>query len=211
MLGKAIARTVPERLAGELFLSVASRSRSSLVFRAGFRLYRRIKGIQLNAAEASLVFECLKTARSFLVFGVGNDTPMWRRLGPSKTIFLEDDDEWASRFHEQAQIRKVTYRTQLSEANELLGRDEALGMDLPREVTDDAWDVILIDGPRGYGPSDPGRMQSILAAARLIRAGGCVLLHDYDRAVERQYGDHYFGKPVEVRERLALFRCGRVG
>lgn len=108
------------------------------------------------------------------------------------------------------------YNTRLSEAKALLSsykkdcggitadshplKDDrrcrlALG-ELPKEVYDRDWDVIMIDAPRGYFPSAPGRMGVIYSAAVMARgrkkAGVThVFLHDVDREVEKLYAKEF--------------------
>ncbi|XP_040384474.1 probable methyltransferase At1g27930 [Oryza brachyantha] len=80
----------------------------------------------------------------------------------------------------------------------------ALTTTLPREVLDARWDVLVVDGPSGAGPEEPGRMGAIYTAAALARAaaaaaaaagGGLeavdVAVHDVHRTVERWYAWEY--------------------
>lgn len=66
---------------------------------------------------------------------------------------------------------------------------------LPREVLDARWDVVVVDGPSGAGPGEPGRMGAIYTAAALARAAGGgavdVAVHDMNRTVERWYAREY--------------------
>ena len=64
-------------------------------------------------------------------------------------------------------------------------------MRLPEQVTQSRWDVILVDGPAGYTDENPGRMQSIYTASKLIKKGGYVFVHDCHRKVEQVYSDKY--------------------
>ncbi|KAH0871128.1 hypothetical protein HID58_078150 [Brassica napus] len=62
--------------------------------------------------------------------------------------------------------------------------------DLPQELHDTRWDVIVVDGPRGDALEAPGRMGSIYTAAVLARQGSSnsttdVLVHDVQRTVEK--------------------------
>ncbi|ESQ54825.1 hypothetical protein EUTSA_v10027469mg [Eutrema salsugineum] len=62
--------------------------------------------------------------------------------------------------------------------------------DLPQEVHDIEWDVIVVDGPRGDDLEAPGRMGSIYTAAVLARKGRSnsttdVFVHDVHRTVEK--------------------------
>uniref|UniRef100_A0A453QIA8 Uncharacterized protein n=1 Tax=Aegilops tauschii subsp. strangulata TaxID=200361 RepID=A0A453QIA8_AEGTS len=56
--------------------------------------------------------------------------------------------------------------------------------DLPNQLF--AWDVILVDGPRGYAASSPGRMSAISPRARKEEGASTdMLVHDYEREMER--------------------------
>ncbi|XP_010433710.1 PREDICTED: probable methyltransferase At1g27930 [Camelina sativa] len=62
--------------------------------------------------------------------------------------------------------------------------------DLPLEVHNIKWDVIVVDGPRGDNLEAPGRMGSIYTAAALAREGSSnsttdVLVHDVHRTAEK--------------------------
>jgi glucuronoxylan 4-O-methyltransferase len=66
-------------------------------------------------------------------------------------------------------------------------------MELPDEVGSREWDIILVDGPRGWRDDQPGRMKSIFAASRLIGRPGDVFVHDCERAVENVYSNKFLG------------------
>jgi uncharacterized protein (TIGR01627 family) len=94
---------------------------------------------------------------------------------------------------------------------------------LPREVLDARWDVVLVDGPSGAGPEDPGRMGTIYTAAALAHASAAaegegaaqldVAVHDVDRTVERWYAWEYLCEDnlVAAKGRLWHFRVGAGG
>ncbi len=163
-------------------------------------------GIQLDLAQIRWIVRALQLhpAPRFLVFGCGNDSPFWETVNADgTTIFLEDSEEWATRFAERltrSQIHLVTYGTGLPQWRKLLDHPEQLNMELPSEVTAADYDVILVDGPAGYpeyfdeyGAHPPGRMKSIFMASQLVRAGGRVFVHDCHREVELEYTARYLG------------------
>ncbi|KAJ1256432.1 hypothetical protein BS78_K026000 [Paspalum vaginatum] len=86
---------------------------------------------------------------------------------------------------------------------------------LSREVLDARWDVVVVDGPSGAAPEEPGRMGAIYTAAALARAaaggGGApvdVAVHDVDRTIERWYAWEYLcdDNLVAAKGRLWHFR-----
>ncbi|URE32556.1 plant-specific domain TIGR01627 family protein [Musa troglodytarum] len=110
---------------------------------------------------------------NLLVFGIGHETPLWRALNHGgRTVFLDENEYYC---------RPV---------QNLLFSDCRLAInDLPNQLYDVAWDVILVDGPKGHAPAAPGRMSAIFTAAVMARSRGRghtdVLVHDHDREAER--------------------------
>ena len=133
-----------------------------------------------------------------LVFGVGRDSPLWidANVG-GRVVFLEDVAEWAV-FARNAVpgivVHDVRYGALRQFMWPLLRHFEwALFMsDLPSEVLETAWDVILVDAPRGTRWYRPGRMKSVYTAAVLgARSGADVFVHDCLRRVERESSDRF--------------------
>jgi uncharacterized protein (TIGR01627 family) len=67
---------------------------------------------------------------------------------------------------------------------------------LPKEVHEREWDLIMIDAPRGYFAEALGRISVILSAtvmARNRKGSGKthVFLHDGDRTVEKMYAEEF--------------------
>ncbi|VAI79485.1 unnamed protein product [Triticum turgidum subsp. durum] len=132
----------------------------------------------MPAADVRAIAAALKRRApcNLLVFGLGGETPLWRALNHGgRTVFLDENQWYVSR-----------------PVQNLLFSDCRLAInDLPNQLYDVAWDVILVDGPRGYTASSPGRMSAIFTAGVLARArkeeGAAtdVLVHDYEREVER--------------------------
>ncbi|KAK7280870.1 hypothetical protein RIF29_08415 [Crotalaria pallida] len=177
---------------------------------------------QQSLSEIKISFDVLKSIgrpSKFLVFGLGHDSLMWASFNPrGTTLFLEEDPKWVQTVLKDApslRAHTVRYRTQLSEADALLAsyRSEPacypsrahlrgnavckLALDnLPDEVYDTEWDLIMIDAPKGYFAEAPGRMAAVYSAAVMARGRKepgvtHVFLHDVDRKVEKLYAEEF--------------------
>jgi len=79
---------------------------------------------------------------------------------------------------------------------------------VPDWVAQEPWDVILIDGPEGYRPEQPGRQQSIVLASQLVRPGATAFLHDAERPHERRCAARHLkeaGEELGRQPTLAVF------
>lgn len=185
---------------------------------------------QQSNAEIRVSFDVLQSRSpcNFLVFGLGHDSQMWHSFNQrGTTLFLEEDPKWIQTVLKNAPFlhaRNVNYRTKLSEAEKLLesyrsepdcipsnklflrGNERcrlALN-ELPEEVYEKEWDLIMIDAPRGYFGEAPGRMAAIYSAAVMARnrkRSGVthVFLHDVDRRVEKAYAEEFLCRKYMVK------------
>ncbi|CAL5023896.1 unnamed protein product [Urochloa decumbens] len=151
---------------------------------------------------------------NLLVFGLGGETPLWRALNHGgRTVFLDENPFYVEHLegrHPGLEAYDVAYATAVRELPGLLDAARAAECrpvqnllfsecrlainDLPNQLYDVAWDVILVDGPRGFAEGSPGRMSAIYSAAVMARTKGVeteVLVHDYEREVERACGREF--------------------
>lgn len=162
---------------------------------------RLLLQVQLNVDELAMIHRVLQGRGPcrFLVFGMGNDTPLWVEANCSgKTSFVEDDRLWfdvVMARNPGIDGHLVKYTTRRTEWEALLSplQESRLELALPDDIGGRQWDVILVDGPAGFVNSDPGRMQSIFTASRLAAPGADVFVHDLDRPVEQAYCDLLLG------------------
>ncbi|KAL5215962.1 hypothetical protein ABZP36_007363 [Zizania latifolia] len=152
---------------------------------------------------------------NLLVFGLGAESPLWLALNHGgRTVFLDENEFYVKYLeprHPGLEAYDVSYTTKVRDFRDLVDAARASRAaecrpiqnllfsecrlainDLPNELYDVAWDIILIDGPSGWNPTSPGRMASIFTTAVLARTGATaakgptdVLVHDFQFEVEQ--------------------------
>jgi uncharacterized protein (TIGR01627 family) len=152
---------------------------------------------------------------NLLVFGLGAESPLWLALNHGgRTVYLDENEFYVKYLeprHPGLEAYDVSYTTKVRDFKDLL--EAARGTraaecrpvqnllfsecrlainDLPNELYDVPWDIVLIDGPSGWNPNSPGRMPSIFTTAVLARSGATaakgptdVLVHDYNFELEQ--------------------------
>ncbi|KMT07454.1 hypothetical protein BVRB_6g150730 [Beta vulgaris subsp. vulgaris] len=176
---------------------------------------------QQSLKEVTESFNVLTSLGScnFLVYGLGYDSLMWAALNPNgTTLFLEESPEWVATVLKDApylNAKTVSYKTHLRDADKLIktykeepychpnkaflqgNQNCPLALDnLPREVYEREWDVIMVDAPRGFSPEHPGRMAAIFSSAVMARqrkgqGNTHVFLHDVNRKVEETFAKEF--------------------
>ncbi len=164
---------------------------------SAIRALRRGLNIQMTDAELAHILDALERRRpcAMLVFGMGNDSILWFEANRGgDTVFLEDDPYWNRIIHERhpsLQSVPVVYGTRAADWRRDLADPTALI--LPQRLTAHPWDLILVDGPAAYTRDSPGRVQSVLAARRLVAPQGAIMVHDCNREAERGICDTILG------------------
>ena len=160
---------------------------------------------QLTIQEYSYITEVVgrKKTSNFLIFGVGNDSNLWREINHNgTTIFIEDNQNWLSKVQEncpEIEAYLVQYQTNRKDWLDLLEKNSrganCLSMEVPDRILQTKWDFIFVDAPAGYADETPGRMKSIYTAAKLALETGNtdVFVHDCDRQVEAIYSGYFLG------------------
>lgn len=152
-----------------------------------------------------------KAPCNFLVFGLGLDSLMWAALNHGgRTVFLEEDQSWIDQIKQRLpnlESYHVVYDTKVHEAEKLFehgvkqecqtvsdprfSKCQLALKNLPGDVYDMEWDLIMVDAPTGYFDEAPGRMSAIYTAGLMGRnreeGETDVFVHDVDRVVEDKF------------------------
>tara|TARA_X000001382_G_C3121605_1_gene163343 strand:+ start:46 stop:693 length:648 start_codon:yes stop_codon:yes gene_type:complete len=161
---------------------------------------------QMSFDEYVYIYELIKSKSgcNLLIFGLGRDSELWLDVNKDgKTIFLEDNQSWIDivkiqmdNLNKQIDIRNITYNNLGYDADRLLTEYDSgqnnLKLDLPNDIPDIEWDIIIVDAPAGYGLDVPCRMKSIYESYNLSNEMTDIIVHDCERKIETMYTNYFF-------------------
>lgn len=161
-------------------------------------LLRAVERFEISARAVEFVRDSVRPGSLVLVFGVGRDSATWELVNRrGRTAFVEDLPEWVEFSRAQSgrrEVHPIAYTTAVASGLGYAHIDEVPIPHLPEAVTSDQWDIVIVDGPKGAAPHQPGRASSIALAAQLVTSGGLVLIDDYDRPLEQHACRLAFGR-----------------
>jgi hypothetical protein len=140
-------------------------------------------------------------AANVLIFGAGHDTRYWSTLNTGgKTLVIEDDATWAKKVRKKMKSGSIVLHTYPTTVEDTLRPDGKKLADFPEPpgIADTRWDIILIDGPAGYQSDKPGRSLPIYWAHKYSHPHTHIFVDDYERPLEREYCDFFFGKERDI-------------
>ncbi len=178
-------------------------------------IMKKINGIQLSTSQLLLITKTIISQKncSLLIFGLGNDSLFWHHINnQGNTLFLEDNNFWLEKVtarNREIKAININYNTKRKQWRYLLENPKLLEIDLPAEIKNEKWDIILVDAPAGYADDTPGRMMSIYISHKLVKPGKHVFVHDCNREVEDIYSLKFLGKEnlkQEIRASIGYLR-----
>ena len=161
------------------------------------------------------IYNCIKSKQgsNVLVFGLGSDSNLWYETNENgQTVFLENHDEWFDKVTKESPHIKahfIKYTNNGYEADALLeeydsGNHDCLSIDLPEEIRQTKWDVIIVDGPAAWDYKYPCRMKSIYESYNLSKKSDNIdiFIHDTHREIEIKYCDYFLKSDFELVEEI---------
>ena len=192
-LGGVSARTI----ARTVIKGLPAHVRSHMLLLARFSMQ-----FEISAEALAYVRSDMETGGSLLVFGLGRDSSTWEAVNyRGRTAFLEDLDEWIARSQAETphrEVHRIAYETTVEESIKYRAIADIPELPVIPGVENGSWDMVIVDGPRGWAPELPGRASSVLAARRFVRPGGAILVDDYDRPLERHICRIVFGRDADT-------------
>ena len=161
-------------------------------------------GMQFEISVEALAYvrDNMKGGGNLLVFGLGRDSSTWEAVNHrGRTAFIEDLDDWIERSTSESphrQVYRVEYQTTVEDSMGYRLVADIPGLPVMANIEDGSWDIVVVDGPRGWAPELPGRASSVLAASRFVRSGGVILVDDYDRPLEKHICRLVFGRDADA-------------
>ena len=151
--------------------------------------------IQLDKVVIDDIFAEFTPTTKMLVFGLGHDSKMWY-TGNKNTFFIENNNKYIQLNKDipSDHVVKYNYKTTCTNSFELLD-DEIQKFTIPEKIKREGpFDIIIIDGPNGYSPENPGRLIPCFWSTKLTKPGSIVYIDDVDRPLEQYCIQKYFAK-----------------
>jgi len=134
-----------------------------------------------------------------LIVGNGCDIDLWSHCAEGKLLYVTEVGQSISILTENH--FQFNFESQVGRWSQVT---------VPPNEVNRIWDYVIVQGPRGYDNSCPGRQIPIAWASKLARKA--IFVFNYDRSWERKICDHYLGLADRVVDadgqtdrKLALF------
>ena len=148
--------------------------------------------------DKNIACEIAKKAfgKKMLVFGLGYDSLFWYHATKGQTYFIEDNEDFI--FYNKDLIKNIIpynyHGTSVSKSLDFLKNPSGSYYSLspPIELIKLApYDVIFVDGPKGFRSDLAGRLHPIKWSSNLINDRGSIYIDDADRELETKAVEKY--------------------
>lgn len=168
--------------------------------------------IQLDKDVIDDVFKNITHQTKMLVFGLGYDSKMWYEGNHKNTFFIENNDKYIELNKDDIptdNIIKYHYTTTCSSSVKL-SDNKINTFEIPEKIVNQSpFDIIIIDGPRGYSLIDPGRLIPCYWTTLISKPGTLVYIDDSKRYLENYCIEKYFKDNVK-EEFMARNKCTKI-
>lgn len=153
------------------------------------------KNIQV---DKDIACEIAKKAfgKKMLVFGLGYDSLFWYHATKGQTYFVEDDEDFI--FFNKDLLKNIIpcnyHGTSVSKSLDFLKNPSRSYYSLspPIELIKLApYDLIFVDGPKGFSNDLPGRLHPIKWSSNIINNKGSIYIDDAGRQLEKKAVEKY--------------------
>lgn len=190
--------------------SEAGAGQLSLALKQSYSPDAQMSPVQIEAVSAAILSRA--PGCNMLVFGLGNDSPLWANLNRhGYTLFLENSSDWIKKMtgaHPHLNVALMNYPTTVEAS--LRNPAEVIRNAVVPDLLQRHWDVILVDAPMGWQPHLPGRALPIIWTSLLAKRSTHVFVDDYERTLEHTFADFLFADRVKktsvVLERPATLK-----
>jgi len=168
--------------------------------------------IQIDKNVIDDVFSNLKNDTKLLVFGLGYDSKMWYEGNNKKTYFVENKKEYIDLNLNDIpsdNIIQYDYDT-LVETSFNLTDNDINKYELDNKLKNLApFDIIIIDGPEGWGNETPGRLLPCYWSTLLSKKGTIIYIDDANRKLENYCINKYFSNK-EMKYFMERDKCVKI-
>ena len=152
-----------------------------------------------------------KSPINLLIFGLGKDSILWDTLNKNGlTLFIEDDVAWVDKIKKTVPnsiIETYEYFTKNKYISTYFKSDNPIypfRMNLDPRWYNTHWDMIILDGPTGWGDECPGRFQPMATVTMMDFDLLCI--HDCERWIENLYSRVCFGNQFKQIDKLRIYK-----
>ena len=155
------------------------------------------KNIQLSKKVIyDIILENENKNLKMLVFGLGYDSDLWYNITKQNTFFVEDNQHYIdlNKDINKNNIISYSYDGIKVRTTFTLTKQEINNFVIPQKLLDLApFDIILIDGPKGYNEDCPGRFLPIYWSKTLLSHSNTIIyIDDATRNLEKKCINHFF-------------------